>query len=225
MNDGSNSDVVKSGARTNGIILGLIATALLGFAAMSKSWLAHPQMGISFGPLGCRNCNSCFATRATVFDRDSPDRTEEISSARCIYASEGMSNGAFVEQLRDSHNVLGEDVTSDAFAPLGWVTFVGLIIATLALATSAGLALANKRPQLRISPASLATIGVMVSLIAGCIFVGTKPGGPGFVAMSHGFWAFGIGSVVGIAAAQMLSKVIRPLDPDLMADAMNPDQF
>ncbi|MGE0549454.1 MAG: hypothetical protein AB7O24_05640 [Kofleriaceae bacterium] len=105
------------------------------------------------------------------------------------------------------------------------VTFVALIVAALSLAASAGLALANKRPHLPISPASLAVLASMISLIAGCIFVGTKPGGPGFVAMSHGFWAFGLGSVLAIAGAQLVSKAIRPVDPDLMADAMNPDQF
>ena len=40
-----------------------------------------------------------------------------------------------------------------------------------------------------------------------------------------GFWAFGIGAVMGIAAAQMLAKINRPIDPDLLADAMNPEQY
>jgi hypothetical protein len=31
--------------------------------------------------------------------------------------------------------------------------------------------------------------------------------------------------VLGIAAAQLLAKVNRPLDPDLMQDAMNADEF
>jgi hypothetical protein len=36
---------------------------------------------------------------------------------------------------------------------------------------------------------------------------------------------FGAGAVLGIAGAQILAKVNRPVDPDLMHDAMNPDEF
>jgi hypothetical protein len=31
--------------------------------------------------------------------------------------------------------------------------------------------------------------------------------------------------VAGIAGAQLLAKQIRPADPDLLQDAMNPDRF
>jgi hypothetical protein len=57
------------------------------------------------------------------------------------------------------------------------------------------------------------------------VFVATKPGEAGFVGVGQSFWVFGAGAVLGIAGAQMLAKVNRPSDPDLMSDAMNPDEF
>jgi len=35
-----------------------------------------------------------------------------------------------------------------------------------------------------------------------------------------GFWAFGIGTVLGIVAAQQLARISRPPDPDLLADLL-----
>ena len=78
---------------------------------------------------------------------------------------------------------------------------------------------------LPISPATVAILGIMFGMIAGCVFVATKPGGTGGVGVGWSFWAFGIGCVAGIVAAQLLAKQIRPPDPDLLHDAMNPDQF
>ncbi|MGH9883906.1 MAG: hypothetical protein ACREBE_00135, partial [bacterium] len=66
---------------------------------------------------------------------------------------------------------------------------------------------------------------IMIGLISGCVFVATKPGDVGTVGVAWSFWAFGIGSVAGIAGAQLLAKQIRPADPDLLQDAMNPDRF
>jgi hypothetical protein len=39
------------------------------------------------------------------------------------------------------------------------------------------------------------------------------------------FWVFGAGALAGLAGASLLAKINRPKDPDLMADAMNPDDF
>ena len=45
------------------------------------------------------------------------------------------------------------------------------------------------------------------------------------VGVGISFWIFGIGAVIGIFVSTVLAKVNRPEDPDLMDDAMNPDQF
>jgi hypothetical protein len=65
----------------------------------------------------------------------------------------------------------------------------------------------------------------MAAMAAGCVFVATKPGPAGMLGVDLGFWAFGAGTVIGILGAQLLAKELRPPDPDLLADAMNPDDF
>jgi hypothetical protein len=114
---------------------------------------------------------------------------------------------------------------SPAFEPCGWATFVLCLAAAGGLAIAALLAIAGARIRLPIAPTTIAFVAIVLALITGCVFVATKPGAAGYVGVGLGFWVFGIGSVVGIAAAQMLAKVNRPLDPDLMEGAMNPDQF
>ncbi len=194
----------KSDNRMLAIGLAVAAAALLLFAAFSRSWVARPApMDIGFGPMGCHNCD--------IFTGNTGNRGD-------------MSNGAFVEAVRAVDSDAAR-TTSSAFAPMGWVTFVVLLLAGLGLLAAAGLAYTKQRRDLPIAPTTIALLALMVSLITACVFVATKPGGPGFVGVSMGFWAYGIGAVMGIAAAQMLAKLLRPVDPDLLDGAMNPDQY
>ncbi len=132
------------------------------------------------------------------------------------------SDAALIEEL---HSIWGDKYTSSAFAPMGWATLVECLLAAVGLAAAAGIALARTRPDLPMAPTTLALLAIMAALITGCVFVATKPGAPGFVGVGISFWIFGAGAVVGIAGAQMLAKVNRPVDPDLMEDAMNPEHF
>ena len=185
--------------RTVAIALAVTAAACLLAAAWTTSWLANPGVGdLSFGPRGCVSCCVDVATGGL---------------ASC-------TNGAFVDAFRE----MGTKV-SGAFAPMGWATLGCCTLAALGLLAAAGLAALKKTPDLPIAPTTVALLGVMVSLITGCVFVATKPGPPGFVGVAWGFWAFGAGAVAGIASAQMLAKVLRPPDPDLLDGAMNPDDF
>jgi len=191
--------------RSLAIGLALGAALLLAFAAFSRTWVARPH-GIGFGPMGCTSCNVALPR---AVDAPEPDTS--------------MSNGAFIEMLRATG--IDDKYASSAFAPMGWATFVLCLLAALGLLGAAALALQHKRPDLPIAPTTVALLATMLALITGCVFVATKPGGPGFVGVAMGFWAFGIGAVMAIAAAQMLAKINRPVDPDLLADAMNPEQY
>lgn len=186
----------KNDNRMLAIGLAIAAAALLAFAAFSRMWVGRPD-GIGFGPMGCTQCN---------IEQDST-----------------MSNAAFMDLLRSTG--VDDKFTSNAFGPMGWATFGLCLIAVLGLLGGAALAAKKKRPDLPVAPTSAALLAIMTALITGCVFVATKPGGPGFVGVSTGFWAFGIGAVMGIAAAQMLAKINRPVDPDLLDGAMDPDQY
>jgi hypothetical protein len=195
----------KKDNRQLAIGLAIAAAALLIFSAFSRSWVERPQLmgdaGIGFGPMGCHGCG-------------------------IVVGHEGnMSNGAFVSAMRELLGTEGERTSSAAFAPMGWVTFGLALIAGLALLWGAFVTYRNKRPELAMSPPSIALLSLMVCMITACVFVATKPGGPGFVGVSLGFWAFGGGLVAGIVAAQMTAKLIRPVDPDLLDGAMNPDSY
>ena len=197
----------KSDNRTLAIVLAIAAAGLLLFAAFSKGWVGRPApFDIGFGPLGCHNC-------AMVAGEDGGD----------------MSNFAFIEALRDkATEMFGTDEeahASAAFAPMGMVTFVVLLLSGLSLLAAAGLAAKKVRRDLPIAPTTNALLGLMASLLTACVFVATKPGGPGFVGVSMGFWCYGIGAVLGIVSAQMLAKLLRPVDPDLLDGAMSPDQY
>jgi hypothetical protein len=180
-----------------GIVLAIVAAACLVAACFSHRWLANKHLGdFGYSPLAFQKC-----------------------SATC----ETISNLQITEIARKSP--FEEDRVSWAFPITGLVTFVVLLVAAAGLVVAAAIAAARRHPDLPVSPTTFALLGIMIGLISGCVFVATKPGGVGVVGVAWSFWAFGIGSVAGIAGAQLLARQIRPADPDLLHDAMNPDQF
>lgn len=126
-----------------------------------------------------------------------------------------MSNGELITMAReqDPKNASG------AFAPMGITTMALLLVAAVGLLASAAAAGMKKRITFPMLPTTAALLALMIALITGCVFVATKPGGVGGVGVGLGFWAFGIGCVVGIAGAQMITTLIKPVDPDVPADA------
>jgi hypothetical protein len=195
--DDDTSPAKREPPRALGIVLALGAAACLVAACFSHRWLANKHLGdFGYSPLAFQECG-----------------------ATC----ETISNFQVVEIASDSP--FEENRVSLAFPIAGLIAFIVLLVAATGLVVAAGIAAANRHPNLPISPTTLALLGIMIGLISGCVFVATKPGGVGAVGVAWSFWAFGIGSVAGIAGAQLLSRQIRPSDPDLLHDAMNPDQF
>lgn len=180
-----------------GRVLAVVAALCLVAACFSHRWLANRYYGdFGFSPLSFSRCEGVCVT-ATNFE------VREISQA-----------SAFVENR-----------VSLAFPVAGVLTFIVLLVAAVGLLVAAALAQLGKRPELPIAPTTVALLGLMIGLITGCVFVATKPGDVGAVGVAWSFWAFGIGSVAGIAAAQMLAKQIRPADPVLLHDVMNTEDF
>ena len=192
------------------IALSLAAAALLVYAALSPNWLINTSTNDTRS-FGLRTYSEC--SRWTGLGGDKPTCAEVV-----------RSNTEEVEVIR-ALGLNAADQTSSAFAPVGLIAFVVCFVAAGGLVAGAALVLARKRPELPIAPTTIAILAIMVALVTGCVFVATKPGPTGFVGVGLGFWAFGIGNVLGIAGAQLTAKAIRPRDPDLLADAMNPDDF
>lgn len=189
--------------RAVAIALALVAAACLVTASFSRRWLASPLRGTDIG-FGLREFSACIPAYGGA-------------PARC----EARGNGEVVAEIR--REFPGQ--ASGAFAPTGWITFASNLVAALALAAAAALAALGKRPALPVAVTTVALLGLLTSLIVGCVFVATKPGGAQGVGVAWAFWVFAVGDVVGVAAAQLLAKLLRPADPDLTAGAMHPDQF
>jgi hypothetical protein len=188
---------VKKDTRKLAIGLAFAAAALLLFSSVTSSWLVNIGHSVTrkFSLRGFEQCETYAGT----------------SECR------SWSNGDFVKYVRDSFPK-GDEYTSGAFTPMGWITLIACVIAALALIAAGVLAVMGKKPDLPITPTSGALLLLMVALITGCVFIATKPGPPGFVGVGISFWAFGIGCVMGIFAAQVLAKVNRPPDPDLTSE-------
>lgn len=183
--------------RAVGVVLALVAAGCLVAACFSHRWLANRHFGdFGYSPLTFEQCGT---------------------------TCESISNFQVANIAADSP--FEEQRVSLAFPVAGVLSFIALMIAATGLVVAAALAAAGKRPDLPVSPTTFALLGLMIGLLSGCVFVATKPGAVGAVAIGWSFWAFGVGAVMGIASAQLLAKQIRPADPDLLHDAMNPDQF
>jgi hypothetical protein len=115
--------------------------------------------------------------------------------------------------------------TSGAFAVFGWIALVAVWIAALSLVVAGAMVLARRELAWPIMPSTTALLGIATALVTGCVFAAVKPGPPGYVGVGVGFIAFGIGVVLGLWSSVMLARLLRPADPDLLEDAMNPEQF
>lgn len=178
------------------------AAACLLYAAFTESWLVNAGLygEIGFGLRGNHECSSSLASLGG-------------ESQTCIE----LSNSAYLEKWR-AMGEQGANLTSSAFVPAGWITFILALLAALGLAVAAGFGAMKKPMTLPIAPTTVALLGVMIGLISGCVFVATKPGPAGMVGVGLSFWLFGIGCVMGIAGAQMMAKVNRPPEPEWTVD-------
>jgi len=175
--------------------LALLAAGCFLFSAFSKRWLYNSADQDEFG-FGLRSAWACGDYREGRECMEwGPSQYEEL------FYRAGVSG----EKQKQ---------TSAAFVPCGWVTFVGCLLAGLSLLVGAGLALGNKKPDLKIAPTTIAVLATAISLITGCIYVATKPGPGGVVGVGITFIVFGAGVVLAMASAPMLAKVNSPPDID-----------
>jgi hypothetical protein len=184
------------------IVLGAVATACLLFAAFTHGWLQNSseREPLRYGLTSVMSCSEASGTRVCD-DEPLGEHVERLSILRST-----------------------QHASLDAFLPSAWVTLAMCLLAAAGLTTAAGLALARRRPALPIAPTTIALIATLLAVVAGCVFVMTQPAlidlGPGF-----SFYVFAAGCLLGLYACNRLARVNRPADPDLLADAMDPDEF
>jgi hypothetical protein len=181
--------------RAIAIVLGLLAAAALGVAAFSPHWLGN----------------------AVIFD--------EAQVTMGLRTVETCSGGGVICVSATIGQVAEQAESTAAFPAFGWITFVACLIGAGALVISVALVLARRTPLWPMAPTTLAFLAVAIALITGCVFCAIKPGEGGVIGVGWGFYVFGLGVIGGLPASQLLARALRPPDPDLMADAMNPDDF
>jgi hypothetical protein len=187
----------RTAPRWLAVTLAVIASGCFVVASFSHRWLANPRAGeLGYSP---------------------------TSYEVCTPACHAMSNFQVYETA--SKEPWPEDRVTAVFPAAGLIVLVAMLASAAGLIAACALALTGARPELPVSPTTIALVGIMIGLISGCVFVATRPGPPGAVGVAWSFWAFGIGSIAGIAGAPLLARQIRPADPDLLHDAMDADEF
>jgi hypothetical protein len=220
---GSDHETQPPDRRVLALILAVVAAAALVYASFT-TWLYNPnnksQMEIGFGLISNYECGDGTCRKQSNSELVAQWQTEldEIEKR-----ADADTNDPTVQAFAQSAQT--ELRAPSIFPKLGYITLVSSLLAALSLLVSVAIVLAKKRVVLPIMPTTTAILGIGAGLIAGCVFVATKPGPPGYVGVHVGFLAFGGGVVLGIAAALMLNKLMRPHDPDLLADSMDPDQY
>ena len=216
--------------RTLTIVLAILAAAALAYACVAKAWLYNPRnkqhFEVAFGLTSMYECEpgldgakgECRAMSNGALVADWHEQLADVR-ARANKNPADPETQAFVAQATEELRASG------AFPVLGWITLACAALAALSLLVSAALVLGKKHIMWPIMPTTTAILGIAFGLITGCVFVALKPGPAGYVGVHLGFWAFGAGVIAGLVAALMLNKHLRPHDPDLLEDSMNPEHY
>jgi hypothetical protein len=204
----------KQRKRTVAIVLAVVAAAGLGVGAFGNRWLALPAAQET-------------AYEGTTFERSAGMGLRAYE--KCTRTCKSVTNFELVDLLEaeikriEAYNltVPAKDQRALPRSPWnGWpvvgvMTFVCALIAAAGLLVGALLALAGKRVSLPIMPTTVAVLGLAGGIIAGCIFVATKPDLDDPLVVGWTFITFGAAAVVGLAAVFPLNRAIRPIDTEL----------
>jgi len=199
--------MLKKEHREIGIGFAAAAGIALVIAAFTHGWLVNPQLGdIHMGLISTHMCETRDGCESTT-NFELMSKMREVAEKADSYVERMQMQGrtGFADMSSDNASEV-----SGAFAPTGLVTMIACIIGGLALITTAVFAFKRIQIALPLHVSTIALIAIMTSLIFGCIFIATKPGGMRGVGVGYSFWIFGIGSVVGIIGAQILNKLIKP---------------
>jgi len=103
---------------------------------------------------------------------------------------------------------------SPAWGYSGTIAWYAAIVGGVGLLFGAGMIAVRRYVRLPVSPTTITLVGCGTALIAGCVFVASKPEAIGVTGVGWGFWAFGGGVVAGIVAAFLLSRQLALIEPE-----------
>lgn len=192
----------KHGNKVLAIVLAVLAAAGLVTASMGRRWLTNHDGDEGIGLRAIEECDpDCRAI-------DNFEVVDEMDRR--------------IERIREANTTLPEREQMHLPRPIwgGWpvtglMTFIAMLLAAAGLVGGAIVAVAGKRPELPIMPTTVAVLGLLIGIIAGCVFIAVKPETSEPMAVGWSFMVFGAGAVLGLAAVFPLNRAIRPIDEDL----------
>ena len=189
------------------ILLAIVGAAGLIVAAFGPRWLADPDhSAVGFGLTTFEEC----LTSSTCKSGSIADLLDKIDLE--------------IAQIEASNETLPPREQSAVpkkpwrgFPVVGMIAFIGSLLAAGGLLVGSVLALANKRPVVPIMPTTIAVLGLFFAIVAGCVFVATKPAAVQSMEVGWSFFVFGGGIVTSLGAVFPLNRLIRPIDDELGA--------
>jgi hypothetical protein len=125
---------------------------------------------------------------------------------------ESKSNLDAVDLYND--NRVDSDKILGTFAYAGIATLFFAVVAAAALGAAGGYAFKDKFIRTPIPLTTVALLALCLSLVSGCVFLGSIPNFGFGGGVSWPFFVYGTGVVAGIAGAQMLAKAYSEIrDP------------
>jgi hypothetical protein len=171
-----------------------LAVALVALAAIASSLVTTAilvdDMGDGSMSCGLRACEACWGHGA---------------SATCTTTS--------TIQLVDDI-ILAKGEASPAWGWSGTIAWFASIVGGVGLLFGAGMVAVRRYVRLPVSPTTITLVGAGAALIAGCVYVATKPEAIGVTEVGWAFWAFGGGVIAAIVAAFLLSRQLALLEPE-----------
>lgn len=194
-------------SRMTPILLAIVGAAGLVIAAFGPRWLADPDhANVGFGLTTFEECltSSSCKSGSIAGLLDEIDRRIAQIEARNQTLPPREQSAVPKKPWR-------------GFPVVGMIAFIGSLLAAGGLVVGSALALANKRPVVPIMPTTVAVLGLFFSIVAGCVFVATKPTAVQSMEVGWSFFVFGGGIVTSLAAVFPLNRLIRPIDDELGA--------
>jgi len=193
-----------AGKRALAIALGLIASAALAVSAFSSKWLAS-ALDEGYG-IGLSEAGVCVKGRCEYMSNADVVTWLEKRIAEIV---------EYNKTAEERHMLPVPRPPWGGWPVCGTIALVGCLVAALGLALGAVFALLGRRIDWPVMPTTLGVLGLIVSMVAGCIFVATKPEGMEELGLGWSFGVFGGGVILGLAAVFPLNRQIRPIDEEL----------
>jgi hypothetical protein len=93
------------------------------------------------------------------------------------------------------------------------VKWVAAIVALAGLLLGVAILVTGRIVRYALAPTTIALLGAVAAMVAGCIFVATRPE-MGMARIGLGFWAYAVGILATGFAAVMLSRQLHLIEPE-----------